>query len=60
MGAFKIDQIACGMLLQIMNVIAVPPEELKNSALHRATVNLRIAVIDRALAVISKPSTAQT
>jgi hypothetical protein len=62
MGPFKLNQESWFMVARVVDSMPVSPEEHKNMQLHRASVALRLAVIDQAIAVLesSTPSTPET
>ena len=52
MGPVHLNQMEHLMLARVLEVMMGSPEEMRNHKLHLATVALRIAVIDQALAVL--------
>jgi hypothetical protein len=56
MGPVHLNQTEHLMLARTLEVMIGRPEEMQNRKLHLATVDLRIAVIDQALAVLQPES----
>jgi hypothetical protein len=54
MGAYRVTPEVHAWLVQAMNIMVTSPQELAKPRFHKATVAVRIATIDQALAIIEE------